>query len=273
MEVNEVKLARAAGSSEVRLATPEEVKRAGLISGSASPVGLSGVKVIADESIELGSNFVVGANKDEFHLLNANYPRDFKADIVTDIALAKEDSECSECASGTIMERRGIEVGHVFKLGTGYSETMGAFYASEDGEQIPVTMGCYGIGLGRLLAAAIEQHHDENGIIFPATIAPFHVYIAALNTNRTEVVEAAENIETDLLAAGVEVLYDDRAETAGVKLNDSALVGLPVRVVVSPRNLKEGVVEIKARDEDESVLVPMTEAVGRIKNMLSERGV
>ncbi len=273
LEVNETKLARAAGGAELRLATPEQVKAAGLVSGSASPVGLSGIKVIVDDSIKLGANFVVGANKDDYHLLNANYPRDFKADVVADIALAQEGYECADCSEGKMAARRGIEVGHVFKLGTGYSETMGASFSTEEDDQRPVTMGCYGIGLGRVLAAAIEQHHDERGIVFPATIAPYHVYLVSLNADKPGVAEAAEALESELEASGIEVLYDDRAESPGVKFNDADLIGLPVRVVVSPRNLKDGVVEIKARNAGKAVKVPHAEAAESIKRTLADLGV
>jgi prolyl-tRNA synthetase len=273
LDVNETKLSRVTGNGDVELATPAEVNKAGLVSGSASPVGLSGIKVIADDSVELGANFVVGANKDDYHLLNANYGRDFEADVVADIALAKDGYECVDCSGETMAARRGIEVGHVFKLGTGYSETMGALFSTEQDDHRPVTMGCYGIGLGRVLAAAIEQHHDDRGIIFPATIAPYHVHLISLNADKPGVAEAAEALEAELEAAGVEVLYDDRAVSPGVKFNDSDLIGLPVRVVVSPRNLGDGVVEIKARDGEQADKAPRDAAVGQIKSLLAERGV
>ncbi len=273
LDVNETKLRRVTGTVEIELATPAEVKKAGLVSGSASPVGLSGIKVIADDSVELGANFVVGANKEDYHLSGANYGRDFEADVVADIALAREGYECVDCSGETMVERRGIEVGHVFKLGTGYSETMGALFSTEQDDQRPVTMGCYGIGLGRVLAAAIEQHHDERGIIFPATIAPYHVYLVSLNADKPGVAEAAEALESELEASGIEVLYDDRSESPGVKFNDADLIGLPVRVVVSPRNLKDSVVEIKARDAEQAAKEPQADAVGQIKSLLAARGV
>ncbi len=273
LEVNEVKLGKAVGKADLRLATPEEVKDAGLVSGSASPVGLKGCKVIADDSIELGRNFVAGANKHDHHLLNVNFPRDFAVDVVADISLAREGYECLMCQGRPMVQRRGIEVGHVFKLGTQYGEALNALFSTEEGGQLPVTMGCYGIGLGRLLAAAIEQHHDERGIIFPASIAPYQVHLTALNSNRSEVAEAADDLEERLESAGVEVLHDDRSESAGVKLTDADLIGLPVRVVVSPRNIKQGVVEIKSRDQEHSVTVPDAEAVDRVKTMLLEKGV
>ena len=268
LEVNETKLANALGVSELRLAAPEEVTAAGLVAGSASPVGLDGVRRIADHSIELGANFVVGANKEDHHLRNANYPRDFEVDAVTDIALAEEGLACPNCRS-PLGTRRGIEVGHIFKLGARYSEALGAFFSDADDRQRPIIMGCYGIGVGRLLAAAIEQSHDESGIVFPASIAPYRVWLAALNVERKEVADAADLLYQALVEAGVEVLYDDRPESAGVKFNDADLIGLPVRAVVSPRNLERGVVEIKLRSEDDASMAPIGEAASRIKALAS----
>ncbi len=267
LEVNETKLRNALGGAPLRLATPEEVKRAGLVAGSASPVGLVGLKSVADDSINLGSNFVVGANKEDHHLRNANAPRDFQPDVVTDIALAEEGRQCPACDS-KLVTRRGIEVGHVFKLDTRYSEVLEAKFTDQDGSSAPIFMGCYGIGLGRLLAAAIEQHHDEKGIVFPASIAPYHASLLALNSKVPEVAEMAELLYRDLEEAGVHVLYDDREESPGVKFNDADLLGLPVRVVVSARNLKQNVVEIKARTESQASLVPRNEAVDQTKALL-----
>ncbi len=229
--------------------------------------------MIADDSIGLGRNFVAGANRHDHHLLNVNFPRDFGVDVVADISLAREGYECLMCQGRQMVQRRGIEVGHVFKLGTQYGEALNALFSTEEGGQVPVTMGCYGIGLGRLLAAAIEQHHDEHGIIFPASIAPYQVHLTALNSNRSEVASAADDLEARLESAGVEVLHDDRSESAGVKLTDADLIGLPVRVVVSPRNIKQGVVEIKSRDQEHPITVPDAEAVDRVKTMLLEKGV
>ena len=268
LEVNEVKLRNALGASELRLATPHEVEGAGLVAGSASSIGLTGIRTVADDSIELGSNFVVGANKPHRHLLNANYPRDFQPDVVTDIALAESGHRCVSCDS-TIELRRGIEVGHVFKLGTQYSEALDALVPDQRGIQRPIVMGCYGIGLGRLLAAAIEQHRDDLGIIFPEPIAPYQVWLTALNIESPEVRSAAESLRGDLEDAGIQVLLDDRAESAGIKLNDADLVGLPLRVVVSPRNLKRGAVEMKVRGESEAVSVPPGEAVAKIAELLA----
>ena len=183
LEVNDTKLKNTLKVAELRLASPEEVREAGLVAGSASPVGRSGVKVVADDSVEMGSNFVAGANTDDYHLKNVNHPRDFRTDVVTDIAEAQEGDMCPN-GDGRLVAYRGIEVGHIFKLGTRYSEVIGAYFPNSDGAQTPAIMGCYGIGVGRLLAAAIEQSHDENGMVFPAAIAPYHVWITALNFDK-----------------------------------------------------------------------------------------
>ncbi|MCH7626177.1 MAG: proline--tRNA ligase, partial [Chloroflexi bacterium] len=232
LDVNEVKLRNTLGGvAELRLATPEEVAAQGIVAGSASPVGLSGVKIVADDSIELGSNFVVGANKPDRHLRNANHGRDFKADVVADIALAREGYACPNCGD-PFETSRGIEVGHVFKLGTRYSDILGALYPDQEGNQHSVVMGCYGIGLGRLLAAAIEQHNDDKGMILPEPIAPYDVSLLALNIENEEVVKVAEELYEGLQKERVEVLFDDRADSAGVKFNDADLLGLPLRLVV-----------------------------------------
>ena len=267
LEVNEVKLNNALSAVELRLATPQEVAQVGVVAGSASPIGLDGVRIVADDSVELGSNFVVGANKDGYHLKNANFPRDFSADIKTDIAMAQAGYACPQCDSA-LETRRGIEVGHVFKLGTRYSDIQEATYPDQDGESHSIMMGCYGIGVGRLLAASIEQHNDDNGIVFPRPIAPYDVQLVGLNMQNDEVVEAAESLYDQLTSAGLSTLFDDRSETAGVKFNDADLLGLPVRVVVSPRNLKQGVVEIKERSSDDATTVATEEAVEVIRGLI-----
>ncbi len=269
LEVNEVKLKNALHVDELRMAGDQEVAAAGLVAGSASAIGISGIKRVGDLSIVGGSNFVVGANKPDTHLRGANYPRDFQVDILTDIASAQPGQLCRRC--GHILEStRGIEVGHIFKLGTFYSEALGAVFLDQEGQQQSMTMGCYGIGVGRLLAAAIEQNHDDKGIVFPGPIAPYQVYLVGLNLADEEVAAAAEGLYQKLSDQGIETLYDDRVDqTAGVKLNDADLLGLPVRLVVSPRNLRNGVVELKERREDEVRLVPMEqviEAVGQLSN-------
>ena len=268
LEVNEIKLKNVLKCTDLRMATDDEVKATGIEAGSASLVGLKGIKSIADDSINMGSNFVVGANKPDYHLSNANYPRDFDVDVITDIALARPGQRCVKCG-GKLKSVKGIEVGHVFKLGTVYSEKAGAYYLDKAGEQKPVVMGCYGIGVGRLLASAIEQNHDEKGIVWPVPIAPYHVYLCALSMDRSaEVVSAAESLHRDLADAGVEVLFDDRNESPGVKFNDADLLGMPIRLLVSPKSLSNGGVEVKRRAEKESELVLIDNAVEKIKGLL-----
>jgi len=269
LEVNEVKLKNALHSTDLRLATDEEVKGAGLVAGSASAVGLNGIKRIADTSITNGANFVVGANKPDTHLTGANYPRDFEVDVLTDIALAQPGQLCPHCGHA-LEATRGIEVGHIFKLGTFFSESMGALFLDNEGEQQPIIMGCYGIGVGRLLAAAIEQNHDDKGLVFPIPIAPYQIHLVGLNLSDEEVAAAADKLYSDLWEQGFETLYDDRTDqAAGVKFNDADLIGLPVRLVISPRNLKNGVVEVKGRKDAEAETIPNDELFTRLSEILS----
>ena len=270
LDVNEVKLKNILHVADLRMAEDSEVEAAGLVAGSASAVGITGVKKVGDLSITQGNNFVVGANKPDTHFTGANYPRDFQVDILDDITLVEPGHKCAQC--GNPLEAvRGVEVGHIFKLGTFFSEALGAGYLDRDGRQQPIIMGCYGIGVGRLLAAAIEQNHDEKGIVFPAPIAPYQVHLVALNLSNGEVAEAAENLYRELQAQGVEVLYDDRVDqTAGVKLNDADLLGFPVRLVVSPRNVRAGAVEIKRRTEDEAALVEAGQVLAKVRELLED---
>ena len=267
LEVNETKLKNLLKANDVRLADDGEVKAAGLTPGYTSPVGVEGVRTVADESIATGANFVAGANKPDTHYKNANYPRDFAVDVVADIANAEAGHGCPRCGS-ELRASRGIEVGHVFKIGTVYSEALGAYYLDRDGERRPIVMGSYGIGVGRLLAAAIEQNHDDKGIIWPAPIAPFQVHVVALGGDKPEIAAEAERLYTELEQAGLEVLLDDRDESAGVKFNDADLLGMPVRLTVSPRNVKQGQVELKRRAEAEASLVPAGEVVKAVRQAL-----
>ena len=264
LEVNEVKLKNALKANELRLASDDEVKAAGLVAGSASPIGIEGIQRVADPSITQGSNFVVGANKPDTHLINANYPRDFPVDLLTDVVLAQPGHLCPHC--GHVLEAtRGIEVGHIFKLGTFFSETLGALFLDQNGRQQPIHMGCYGIGVGRLLAAAIEQNHDEKGMVFPVPIAPYQVHLVGLNLNDESVSAAADELYAQLWEQGIETLYDDRVDQApGVKFNDADLLGLPIRLVVSPRNLAGGMVEIKGRRDDTAVQVAKDSLVDEV---------
>ncbi len=263
LEVNETKLRNALGGGELRLMDDREVGAAGLVPGAASPSGLKGVKVVADDSAADSRNLVGGANTPDVHFLNLNYGRDWQAEIVADIALARDGDPCPMC--GTPLEiRRAIEMGHVFKLGTTYSEKLGATFLDAEGKARPVIMGCYGIGVERLLATVIEANHDERGIIWPESVAPYQAHLVALNIEDESVREAAEKLYEDLRAAGVDVLYDDREESPGVKFNDADLLGMPLRVTVSRRTLEQGSVELKRRREKETTLVGLAGAVDSI---------
>jgi prolyl-tRNA synthetase len=256
LEVNEVKLKNLLGCFELRLATEDEIQGAGLVAGSASPIGIRGIKKVGDDSITMGTNFVVGGNKPDTHLRNANYPRDFAVDLIADIALAQAGNKCPQCGA-ELCSTQGIEVGHLFKLGTLFSSKLGAYYLNREGKQRPIAMGCYGIGLSRLLAAAVEHNHDDKGIIWTPAIAPYQVYLCPLNMDKPEIAQEAERLYHQLCEQGVEVLFDDRLESPGVKFNDADLLGLPLRLTLSPRTLKARSAEIKLRTEGEAELVPL----------------
>jgi len=265
-EVNETKLRNLLDGAEPRLATPEEVKAAGLVSGSASAVGLTGMKSVVDDSITMGSNYLAGANKDGFHLRNVNFERDFKADIVADIAEAKK-GYLSPDGKGKLVAKRGIEIGHVFKLGNVYSSKMGANYTNEDGGHNEILMGCYGIGVGRLLAAAVEANHDDYGMLLPRAIAPYEIYFAGLNLNDSDIADKAEMIYEVLQRAGYEVLFDDRDAPPGVKFKDADLLGIPARVVISTRSLENGGVEVKSRTSKDSEIVAVSDVLESVKSL------
>lgn len=263
LEVNETKLCAALGAAELRLMDDREVEATGLVAGAASPRDLKGVRVVADDSAAGSPNLVGGANRPDTHLRNVNYDRDWSADVVADIALARDGDPCFSCGS-KLRHQRGIEMGHVFKLGTVYSEKLGATFLDREGTARAAVMGCYGIGVERLLAAVIEANHDEKGIIWPASLAPYDAHLVALNAERAGVAEAADRLYADLQAAGVDVLYDDREESPGVKFNDADLLGMPLRITVSPRTLEKGAVELKGRRETEHTLCPLERAASEI---------
>jgi prolyl-tRNA synthetase len=269
LEVNETKLRNALNCSELRLATEAEVNGAGLVAGFASPIGVKGVKVVADDSITLGSNFVVGANRPGYHFKNANYPRDFRVDRTTDIALAQAGDTCPKC-QGRLSSSRGIEVGHVFKLGTFISERFGASFLDNDGKSRPIVMGSYGIGLGRLLAAIVEQSHDDKGIIWPPCVAPYQVYLCPLSLDKAAIASTAEKIYRELEEEGIEVLFDDRGDSAGVKFNDADLLGIPLRLTLSPRTLQSQSVEVKWRARKETRLLPLDDLATQVSRFLNE---
>ena len=268
LDVNETKLRNLLGGGDLGPATDAEILAVGAVPGYASPRGLTGVRVIADESVHLGGNFVAGANREGYHLINVNYPRDVQAEMVADIALARAGDVCAACGAA-LTEARGIEIGHLFKLGIRYSEALGATYLDAAGQAHPIVMGSYGIGTGRLMAVVVEQHHDEHGIIWPVEIAPYHVHLVNLGRDASDkVTQTAEALYGDLLAQGFEVLYDDRDERAGVKFNDADLIGVPVRVTTSRRSLAQGGVEVKRRDASERTIIPLDVLSGEIHCLL-----
>ena len=268
LDINEVKLKNAMNASDIRLADSSEVRDAGLLPGFASPIGQDGLKIIADNSVESSMNLVAGANREDYHVLNFNYPRDFTAHVLTDISLAKDGYSCSVCES-ELYTQRGIELGHVFKLGTKYSDSLGATFLDEQDQLRPIIMGSYGIGVGRLLAAAIEQKNDDKGMIMSDAIAPYSVCLSALNIEKEEISAEAESLYSELIGEGVEVLFDDREESAGVKFNDADLIGLPVRLVVSSRNIKQHSVEVMNRETSKSKLVHRDKVVDFVKEMIN----
>jgi prolyl-tRNA synthetase len=267
LEVNEIKLKNALKCTDLQLATEAEVTHAGLVAGSASPLGLSGIKTVADDSVTEGINFVAGANRADHHVKNVNYPRDFKVDLMVDIAAAQPGQGCPKCGQ-SLSITRGIEVGHIFKLGTMFAEKLGAFFLDQSGEQKPIVMGSYGIGIGRLLATVIERNHDDKGILWPLSLAPYQVYLCGLGMDRPDVAAASEKLYADLQAKGVEVLFDDRTESAGVRFNDADLLGMPLRVVVSQRTLKSQSAELKWRHKGEGETLPLEGLAEKIAGLL-----
>ena len=282
MEVNETKLANAVKAKELRPAREEEIRAIGAEPGYASPAGIrksdnKKMIIVVDDTIPQSPNLVAGANEAGYHLRNVNYGRDYTADVVTDIAAAAEGDTCAECGS-PLRAVRGVEVGNIFKLGTRYSEAMGCNFRDQDGISKPIIMGSYGIGTGRLLACIVEEHHDEYGLIWPITVAPYTVHLVVLKGKGSEDVEdsqaSAEKLYAELGAAEIEVLYDDRDESPGVKFNDADLIGLPIRLTVSSRALKQGGIEFKRRDQSEKRIIPITEIIpairAEIENLFTE---
>jgi prolyl-tRNA synthetase len=278
LDVNETKLAKAAGMAGLAAAREEAIRAAGAEPGYGSPYGLmvqaeeggGGVIVLADESLEGMTNFVTGANEAGYHIVNANAPRDFTVTRYADLAEAFDGAACARCG-GPLRIEQAIELGHCFKLGTRYSEPVGATYLDANSQQQFIVMGSYGIGLDRLLACIIERHHDEYGIVWPESVAPYAVHLVGLGPDG-QAREAAEKLYADLLAAGVEALYDDRGLSPGVMFADADLMGMPLRATVSKRSLEAGGVEIKRRDEKERTVIPLEGAVERIAGMAASAG-
>ncbi|HHY68909.1 MAG TPA: proline--tRNA ligase [Bacillota bacterium] len=266
LDVNERKLANLLNAAEVRRALPDELKSYGLIQGFLSPMGDHGLYVVADDSVLTSRTYVAGANKPDYHMIGVVPGRDFKIDVTADIAAARANDPCAVCGA-PLTVKKGIEVGNTFMLGTRYSETMGAYFQSEKGTLEPIVMGCYGMGVGRLLACVVEENHDEHGIIWPITVAPYQVHLLNLGTSE-KVIDTTDKVYTALLQNGIEVLYDDRDESAGVKFNDADLLGMPVRITISNRSLESGGAEVKLRRESDTHICGIDELVEKIKEIL-----
>jgi prolyl-tRNA synthetase len=266
-EVNEIKVKNYLGAAELEMADDEMI-----IKATGAPRGFAGAvkiktRVIADFSVMNMINFVTGANKEDYHLINVNMGRDFNVEAFTDLRFVEENDSCPRCG-GKIKFARGIEVGHVFKLGTKYSKEMKAVYLDKDGQEKIMIMGCYGIGIGRTVAACIEQNNDENGIVWPMPLAPYQVIITPVNVNEKSIMDAAENLYNSMLAEGIEVIFDDRDERAGVKFKDADLIGIPLRIIIGQKNLVQGNVELKIRKTGENKLYSLQKIVQQVKQMI-----
>ncbi len=281
MALNETKLTNALAHAGVgtvknlRPALDEEIRAVGASPGYASPIGISheNVLVVVDDLLPKSNNLVAGANEPGFHLRNTNLGRDYEADLVADIVMAEDGAPCPACGpggGGTLEAKRGVEVGNIFKLGTRYTEALGATFLDEDSKTQPIIMGSYGIGVGRLLACVAEAHHDDDGLIWPVSVAPYPVHLVLLPGKEPEAEAAAEALYQQLVAAGLEPIYDDRDERAGVKFNDADLIGLPLRVTVSSRSLKNGGLEFKRRAGDERWIVPVEDGLDTIQAELAK---
>ena len=267
LEVNELKLLNALDATEARPMLEDEVAEAGWVAGYASPIGVDPARVVADLSIVDGGGLVAGANRVDTHLHHVTYGRDWSAATVADIALARADDPCALCPTPLEM-RRGIELGHIFKLGTRYAEPMQASFLAADGERRPPIMGCYGIGVERLMAAVVQANHDEHGIVWPRAVSPYDVHIVALGSDDA-VTDAVAQVAQWLSDQGLSVLTDDRDERAGVKFNDADLIGVPLRITIGARGLRQGQVELKLRQASELTAVPLDDVVSAATTALA----
>ena len=267
-EINETKLRRHLGVAQMQMAGDEtivEVTHAPR--GFAGPVELE-AKIIADHAIRDMKNFVTGANLPDAHLINVNLDRDFQVDEFADIRVARENDSCPRCPE-KLHVSRGIEVGHIFKLGIKYSDAMGATYLDAQGNEKPLIMGCYGIGIGRTVAAAIEQNHDQEGIMWPMSIAPFHVLILPVNNRDERVMKVAQDLYMGLSDSNIEVLFDDRDERPGVKFKDGDLLGVPLRLTVGERHLRDGNVELRVRRSGQVRVLALDEVKNTVADMVA----
>lgn len=265
--INPAKLTVALGR-EISLLDKDDLKTyPQLVYGYIGPIGLYGISLIADISLKKLRNFVVGANEVDYHYRNANLERDFTPDIWEDIIYAEEGDICGQCGEGELQKLQGIEIGHIFQLGTKYSEKMEVTYVDKSGKAKPFIMGCYGVGVSRLVAAVIEQKSDERGIIWPISIAPFHVHILAVGKDE-KVKETAEELYNHLLAEGVEVLFDDRSVSAGIKFAEADLIGLPLQVIIGKKFLEMKKFEVKDRASGEVTEVALDSIIGWLKDKI-----
>lgn len=268
-EVNEVKVKNYLAAAELELASDDMIREVtGAPRGFAGPVNIK-APILVDYSVIDMVNFITGGNRQDGHLKNVNVGRDFKVEAFTDLRIVNAGDPCPRCGQ-PIKTARGIEVGHVFKLGTKYSKAMKAVYLGKDGQEKIMIMGCYGIGIGRTVAAGIEQNHDDNGIIWPMPLAPYQVIITPVNINEITIRETAEYLYNAMITEGVEVLYDDRDERAGVKFKDADLIGIPLRVTVGHKNLQDGNVELKIRKTGANELCPLQDIVGRVREIIRQ---
>ncbi len=270
-EVNEIKLMNAvSGARELRMADEDAIRAVGGCPGFMSPIGIAkGTHIVVDETAMRMHNAVSGANEADFHYMNVNPKRDFGDVTVADIRLVAEGDACPVCENGHLHIGRGIEAGQIFALGTKYSEAMGATFLDETGKAQPMQMGCYGIGVGRTMAAAIEQNHDESGIIWPRAIAPYEVVVVAVNAKDNAQLAYAEEVYEELRAAEIDVLLDDRRERAGVKFNDCDLIGYPVRIAIGPKTIENGSIEVKIRRTGELVNFARDTYLRGVQDMLA----
>ncbi|MEE9213973.1 MAG: proline--tRNA ligase [Thermodesulfobacteriota bacterium] len=269
-ELSLIKLRKAINADFVNLGSEDTIREVtGGPLGFSGPVKIQGVKIIADRSVKNIVNGITGANKPDYHLVGVNPDRDFKIDLYGDIRVAKDGDPCPVSRDGVLKSIRGIEVGHVFKLGTKYSESMNATFVDADGKEKHFIMGCYGIGIGRTVAAAIEQNYDDHGMIFPISIAPFEVTVLPLNLKDDRVKSVSEDIYQSLLERWVDVLIDDRNESAGFKFKDAELLGIPIQVAVGPRTLKDNAVEIKLRKDGSSKIVKIEDVTDEVESILN----
>ncbi len=271
-EVNEIKVINQLdGALELRMADEEAIKSVGGYPGFMSPIGIKeGTRILVDATVMNMSNAVAGANEEGYHYVNVNPKRDFTQEsiVITDLRMVKEGDPCPHCGAGLNMTR-GIEAGQVFTLGTKYSKAMGATFLDENGKEQPLYMGCYGIGVGRTMAAAIEQNNDEQGIVWPRAIAPYEVVVVAVNAKKADQLEYAEKVYAECQKAGLDTLLDDRKERAGVKFKDCDLIGYPVRVVIGPKAIEEGQIEIKVRKTGEVFTVAYDEYLLKVQELLN----